>query len=404
MKFYKKRWIQSGIILISSLGIVLSVFPSFADDNIDNLKGQTSALESELDGINKDILSLSEEISATEMQVEILNGEIARTSDALVEAEENENEQYENMKSRIKYMYEHGNATLLEMLFSAENMADFINKADFIENLSEYDKTALDDLKNIYKNIEDQKNTLETQQDSLLDLKDELKKKQTELQEKAKATSTNLTEVQAKLEKAKAEEAARLEAERLEQLQQNGGYDDTITNNGGQIDASADDVTLLAAILQCEAHQNYDSLLAVATVILNRVESPRFPNTIRGVIYASGQFEPVWTGRLDAVLKKGPTSLSMQVAQDAINGARLAAVADCYYFLYAGSTNRPESTSEITFSSLAGKDIVIETEKQNPRNNDSSKKVRLFGAVHCYGDFLLFSSIFSLSAQLNFSL
>lgn len=324
MKFYKKRWIQSGIILISSLGIVLSVFPSFADDNIDNLKGQTSALESELDGINKDILSLSEEISATEMQVEILNGEIARTSDALVEAEENENEQYENMKSRIKYMYEHGNATLLEMLFSAENMADFINKADFIENLSEYDKTALDDLKNIYKNIEDQKNTLETQQDSLLDLKDELKKKQTELQEKAKA-----------------EEAARLEAERLEQLQQNGGYDDTITNNGGQIDASADDVTLLAAILQCEAHQNYDSLLAVATVILNRVESPRFPNTIRGVIYASGQFEPVWTGRLDAVLKKGPTSLSMQVAQDAINGARLAAVADCYYFLYAGSTNRP---------------------------------------------------------------
>ena len=222
MKFYKKRWIQSGIILISSLGIVLSVFPSFADDNIDNLKGQTSALESELDGINKDILSLSEEISATEMQVEILNGEIARTSDALVEAEENENEQYENMKSRIKYMYEHGNATLLEMLFSAENMADFINKADFIENLSEYDKTALDDLKNIYKNIEDQKNTLETQQDSLLDLKDELKKKQTELQEKAKATSTNLTEVQAKLEKAKAEAAARLEAERLEQLQQNG--------------------------------------------------------------------------------------------------------------------------------------------------------------------------------------
>ena len=217
MKFYKKRWIQSGIILISSLGIVLSVFPSFADDNIDNLKGQTSALESELDGINKDILSLSEEISATEMQVEILNGEIARTSDALVEAEENENEQYENMKSRIKYMYEHGNATLLEMLFSAENMADFINKADFIENLSEYDKTALDDLKNIYKNIEDQKNTLETQQDSLLDLKDELKKKQTELQEKAKATSTNLTEVQAKLEKAKAEEAAKESAEKAEE-------------------------------------------------------------------------------------------------------------------------------------------------------------------------------------------
>ena len=84
-------------------------------------------------------------------------------------------------------MYEHGNATLLEMLFSAENMADFINKADFIENLSEYDKTALDDLKNIYKNIEDQKKHIKKlSRIQLLDLKDELKKKQTELQEKSK--------------------------------------------------------------------------------------------------------------------------------------------------------------------------------------------------------------------------
>ena len=63
-----------------------------------------------------------------------------------------------------------------------------------------------------------------------------------------------------------------------------------------------------------------------------------------------------------------------------------------------------ESTSEITFSSLAGKDIVIETENKIPVTTNSSKKVRLFGAVRCYGDFLLFSSIFSLSAQLNFSL
>ena len=106
------------------------------------------------------------------------------------------------------------------------------------------------------------------------------------------------------------------------------------------LSASTDDVTLLAAIIQCEAYQTYDALLAVATVIMNRVESPRFPNSIRGVVYASGQFEPVWTGRLDAVLQAGPTSLSMQVAQDAINGSRLAAVSDCYYFLYAHGSNR----------------------------------------------------------------
>ena len=101
MKHYKKRWFQSGVVLISSLAIVLSVFPSFADEDISSLEGQTSTLQSELDGINEEILSLSEEISTAEMQIEILNGEIARTSDALEEAEENETEQYENMKARI---------------------------------------------------------------------------------------------------------------------------------------------------------------------------------------------------------------------------------------------------------------------------------------------------------------
>ena len=334
MKLYKKRWIRSGIVLVSSLAIVLSVFTSFADEDISSLEGQTATLQNELEGINGEILSLSEDISTAEMQIEILNGEIARTSDALAEAVENESQQYENMKSRIKYMYEHGSATLLEMLFSAENMTDFLNKADFIENLSEYDRKALDDLMSVHQQIESQKETLEIQQESLKEIRSGLSTRQTELQAKAEATSTNLADVQARLEQARAESAAQ------ETISSGGGYDNSIVNGGG-IDASTDEVTLLAAILQCEARQDYDSLLAVATVIMNRVESPRFPNTISGVIYANGQFEPVWTGRLQAVLNTGPTGLSLQVAQDAVNGARLAAVADCYFFLYAGATNRP---------------------------------------------------------------
>lgn len=337
MKLYKKRWIQSGVVLISSLAIVLSVFPSFAEEDISSLEGQTTTLQNELEGINEEILSLSEEISTAEMQIEILNGEIARTSDALAEAEENEAQQYEDMKSRIKYMYEHGNATLLEMLFSAENMTDFLNKADFIENLSEYDRSALDDLTSVHQQIEDQKETLEIQKASLTEIQKDLSTQQTELQAKAEATSTNLADVQARLEQARAEEAARIAQETSAS---GGGYNNSIINGGG-INASTDEVTLLAAILQCEARQDYDSLLAVATVIMNRVESPRFPNTITDVIYAHGQFEPVWTGRLDAVLNADPTSLSLQVAQDAVNGARLAAVSDCYFFLYAGSTSRP---------------------------------------------------------------
>ena len=344
MNTHKKRWIQSAIALICSFAIVFSVLPVSADnEEINSLESQSSSLESELQGINDDILALSEEISGTQMQLEILNGEIERTSDELAEAEENENKQYDDMKTRIKYMYEHGNATLLEMLFTAENMTDFLNKADFIENLSAYDRQALDDLKAVHQEIEDHQETLAAQQASLTELQTDLQTQQEALQAKAQETSTNLADVQSRLEEARAEEARRIAEEEAAREASasggGGGYDNSITNGGG-IEASTDEVTLLAALLQCEAVQDYDCLLAVATVVMNRVESPRFPNSISGVIYAIGQFAPTWTGSLERVLEKGPTSLSMRAAQDAVNGARLAAVADCYYFLYAPSTSR----------------------------------------------------------------
>lgn len=235
-------------------------------------------------------------------------------------------------------MYENGNASLLEMLFSAENMTDFLNKADFIEHLSEYDRNALNELENVHQEIADQKTALEEQQASMVDLQAELEEKKTELQAKADETSTDLEEVNAKLEQAKEEEARRLAAEEAARETSASGSGGTTT--GGVIDASVDEVTLMAALLDCEAHHEYNSMLAVATVIMNRVEDPRFPNTIRGVIYAKGQFEPVWTGRLDAALDRGPTSLALEVTQDAVNGKRLASVADCYFFLYAPYTDR----------------------------------------------------------------
>ena len=329
MDISKKRWLQTGLALFCSVAVTLSALPALADEDIESLENQTSALENELAGINQDILDLNDEITTAEMQIEILQGEIGRTSDALAEAEANEQQQYEDMKTRIKYMYENGNASLLEMLFSAENMTDFLNKADFIEHLSEYDRNALNELENVHQEIADQKTALEEQQASMVDLQAELEEKKTELQAKADETSTDLEEVNAKLEQAKEEEARETSASG------SGG-----TTTGGVIDASVDEVTLMAALLDCEAHHEYNSMLAVATVIMNRVEDPRFPNTIRGVIYAKGQFEPVWTGRLDAALDRGPTSLALEVTQDAVNGKRLASVADCYFFLYAPYTDR----------------------------------------------------------------
>ena len=362
MKSCLKRKLQTGIALICSFALAFSVLPVSAEESAQSLESKTSDLTGQLAGINQELVAISDQISTTEMQVEITNGEIQRTKDSLADTQAKEAQQYNDMKTRIKYMYETGSASLLEMLFSAEDMSDFLNKADFIQNISDYDRKMLSELQETKNQIAEKEKTLEVQQDSLLSLQNRLDKKQSDLQAKAAATSTDLAAFQAQLAALRAQEAAELEAKRQQELQQqqeadkpsSGGGNPIVTptppatpDSGGDIiqgggsDATHDELTTFAALLDCEAIHDYNSMLAVATVIMNRVESPLFPNSIHGVIYASGQFEPVWSGRLNSVLSSGPSSLAVQVAQDAVNGTKLSSVSDCYYFLYAGATNRP---------------------------------------------------------------
>lgn len=373
MNLHTKRRLKAGVALLCSatMTFALATPYSFADEK-ETLENKTSDLQSQLAGINQDLLKISDEISNTQMRVTIVNSEILRSEDELAISQQNEDQQYENMKSRIKYMYENGNSSMLELLFSAESMSDFLNKADFIQNISQYDRDMLSELQNIHADIENQKMALQNQQDSLNNLENELQQQQAALQQKADETSIDLAQFQAQLQQIREQEAAKAAAEAAAKAQQeaaakaqqqaqasanasssgNNTSSNTTTSNGssnsgnnssggvinnGGTSASKSDLDLLAAIIQCEAYQNYDSLLAVATVIMNRVYDSRFPNSISGVVYAAGQFEPAFSGRLEYVLNAGPTSLSYQVAQDAINGARLAEVADCYYFLYAGT-------------------------------------------------------------------
>ena len=378
MNLHTKRRLKAGVALLCSatMTFALATPYSFADEK-ETLENKTSDLQSQLAGINQDLLKISDEISDTQMRVTIVNSEILRSEDELTISQQNEDQQYENMKSRIKYMYENGNSSMLELLFSAESMSDLLNKADFIQNISQYDRDMLNELQNIHADIENQKMALQNQQASLNNLENELQQQQAELQQKADETSTDLAQFQAQLQQIREQEAAKAAAEAAAKAQQEAAAkaqqqaqasanasssgnttSSNTTNNSGSANsgnsnsgnnasggstnnngssANKSDLDLLAAIIQCEAYQNYDSLLAVATVIMNRVYDSRFPNSISGVVYAAGQFEPAFSGRLEYVLNAGPTSLSYQVAQDAINGARLAEVADCYYFLYAGT-------------------------------------------------------------------
>lgn len=93
------------------------------------------------------------------------------------------------------------------------------------------------------------------------------------------------------------------------------------TKNLGAVAASGDEVTLLAALIQAEAgNQPYEGQVAVGAVVMNRVRSGAYPNTIQGVISAPGQFGPAATGKVGSIMASGPKSSCVQAAQAAING------------------------------------------------------------------------------------
>ena len=73
-------------------------------------------------------------------------------------------------------------------------------------------------------------------------------------------------------------------------------------------------------------------MFAVGPVIMNRVESSRFPNTISGVVYQSGQFAPTWNGALNRVLGRGSSSSAYSAAKAVLGGARHNKVRNCYFF------------------------------------------------------------------------
>lgn len=104
------------------------------------------------------------------------------------------------------------------------------------------------------------------------------------------------------------------------------------TGQGEAVSASENTLKLLASIIFCEAgNQPYEGQVAVGAVVMNRVRSGLFPDTIQEVIYQKGQFTPAGSGWLDQVVQsEGYTDSAMSAARDALAGAN--PVGNCLYF------------------------------------------------------------------------
>lgn len=100
----------------------------------------------------------------------------------------------------------------------------------------------------------------------------------------------------------------------------------------GAMSASDYELLLLSALIYCEAGgESYEGKLAVGAVVCNRVRSDSYQDTLQGVIYASGQFTPAMSGKVDRVMARGNIPQScVDAAVEALGG--YTNVGDCLYF------------------------------------------------------------------------
>ena len=307
-----------------------------AEDTVNDISGKKDALESDLSGLNGQLSDIVAQINDLEGQISDKQGEIDQAKEDLAAAEAQSAKQYEDMKLRIQFMYENGSTPVWQMLAEAESFSDFLNRTEYITDINAYDRKKLVEYQDLQEQIAAQKEDLESDMTELVAMQDDMKKKQANVSSLINTTKANLAQTQEDLEdkinqmveyekqleiqKAK-EDAARLAAIKEQEKE------DTSTVVYVPTDS---DQYLLGAIIQCEAGgESYDGKLAVGSVVINRVKSSYFPNSVSGVIYQSGQFSPVASGRLAYRLEAGVDGSCLQAAQDVLNGN---ITVGCLYF------------------------------------------------------------------------
>lgn len=326
-----------------------------ADQKVDELEAEKKKLQDSLGDLNSELQKVSASIRDLEDKIALCEAQIDQAQKELEEAEASAEEQYEQMKLRIQFMYENSSTGLFTTMLEARNFTDLLNRASYISELSNYDRKKLDEYEATMESISAYKATLEENQEELLAAQTDLEKQQKALladisekksdiaaasenieeQEKKKAKLADeiaaMEEYERKLAEKKAkEEAARLAAlkKQQEEAAKAGNSSENSAGTGAinhsPVTVSDSELELLAALIYCEAGgESYEAQVAVGSVVLNRMDSSYFPNTMTGVIYQSGQFTPAASGKLALVLDNGLTTASCrQAASQVLAGNR----------------------------------------------------------------------------------
>ena len=160
--------------------------------NMDSMESKKLELESYLGELNAQYDELTSAISDLSIQAAEKEEELKSLEEKLQEAKQISDKQYEDMKKRIVYMYEHGSASMLELLLSSEDLAQFLNRAENIAQISKYDRDMLDKYKALQAQIKEQEEAAEEEADSINSLLQTKSAKQQEVQALTASTSENI--------------------------------------------------------------------------------------------------------------------------------------------------------------------------------------------------------------------
>lgn len=231
----RKKALSFLLVLVLCLGMAIQANAteiSETQKKAEELEKKKKDAEKEKQSLEKQLESIVSEMEGTKTKIEEKETEISAKEEELIQAKVDENDQYESMKKRIKYMYENGNAQFVEILCESKNIGEFLNNAEYITTISEYDRNMLVEFQAVVKDVEEQEAALQAEYDELETMQNDLITKQdnvTELMETKDAEieqiSSDLGDTKDKLSELQAAAAA---AERKQQ-EKNSGY----SNNAG---------------------------------------------------------------------------------------------------------------------------------------------------------------------------
>ena len=318
----------------------------------DSLQGALSTLNTELSQVSNNLSDLEMKITDKEAEIEALHEEIAQVQEELDIAIQLKDEQYEAMKRQIKFIYERSDNLYLELFFSAGSFSDFLNKNNYIEQLSAYEEKVLQQYKDAQAAMEEKEEELHLAMERLEKDKEELDEykvqvvaEQSRVSGLVSKTSNSINATASQISEAEAEALAyeqkikeqeenipALKAKLAEEIRMAQLASESSWRDISEVSFAEGDRYLLANLIYCEAGgEPYNGQVAVGAVVMNRVLSSVFPNTVTGVIYQSRQFSPVASGRLALALAEGKATASCyQAADEAMKGS--TNVGNCVYF------------------------------------------------------------------------